>query len=122
MLIIDDEDVVRHAARATLEHSGYTVFEACDGQDGMDLFSRLHDRVSAVLLDLTMPRMSGFEVWRRLQSMRPEMPILISSGFDESEAALQFGGVASIEFLKKPYTAATLIRKVQGMLAKSESE
>jgi len=54
--------------------------------------------------------------------MRPEMPILISSGFDESEAVQQFGDVASIEFLKKPYTAATLIRKVQGMLAKSKSE
>jgi signal transduction histidine kinase len=120
VLIIDDEDVVRRAARATLEHAGFTVFEACDGRDGTDLFARLHDRVSAVLLDLTMPGLSGFGVWRYIRELRPEIPVMISSGFDESEARKQFGVDAAIEFLKKPYTAATLTRKMHLLLANSE--
>ena len=77
---------MRRAARATLEHFGYTVFEASDGRDGADLFSRLHDRISAVLLDLTMPRMDGHEVWRYIRRVRPDMKIIVSSGFDEAEA------------------------------------
>jgi signal transduction histidine kinase/ActR/RegA family two-component response regulator len=116
ILIIDDEDVVRRAARATLEHFGYSVFEASDGRDGADLFSRLHDRISAVLLDLTMPRMDGHEVWRYIRRIRPDMKIIVSSGFDESEAMRQFSETSGLEFIQKPYTATALVRKIRGAL------
>jgi two-component system, cell cycle sensor histidine kinase and response regulator CckA len=116
ILLIDDEDLVRHAARAALEHAGFTVFEACDGQDGTDLFSRLHDRVSAVLVDLTMPRLDGHGVWEYIRRLRPDMRVIISSGFDESEAMRQFGSDPSLAFLQKPYTAAALTEKIRGVL------
>jgi len=116
VLIIDDEDVVRRAARATLEHFGYNVFEASDGRDGADLFSRLHDRISAVLLDLTMPRMDGHEVWRYIRRVRPDMKIIISSGFDEAEAMRQFTETSGLEFIQKPYTATALVRKIRGAI------
>jgi two-component system, cell cycle sensor histidine kinase and response regulator CckA len=110
VLIIDDEDVVR---RATLEHFGYNVFEASDGRDGADLFSRLHDRISAVLLDLTMPRMDGHEVWRYIRRVRPDMKIIVSSGFDEAEAMRQFTETSGLDFIQKPYTATALVRKIR---------
>jgi signal transduction histidine kinase len=116
ILIIDDEDVVRRAARATLEHFGYTVFEASDGRDGADLFSRLHDRISAVLLDLTMPRMDGHEVWRYIRRIRPDMKIIVSSGFDEAEAMRQFSEASGVDFIQKPYTASSLVRKIRSTL------
>ncbi len=116
ILIIDDEDVVRRAARATLEHFGYIVFEASDGRDGADLFSRLHDRISAVLLDLTMPRMDGHEVWRYIRRVRPDMKIIVSSGFDEAEALKQFTESTGLEFIQKPYTASALVRKIRAAL------
>jgi two-component system cell cycle sensor histidine kinase/response regulator CckA len=116
ILVIDDEDVVRRAARAALEHFGYTVFEASDGRDGADLFSRLHDRVSMVLLDLTMPRMDGHEVWRYIRRLRPDMKILVMSGFDEAEAKRQFSESAGLDFIQKPYTATALARKIRSVL------
>ena len=116
VLIIDDEDVVRHAARAALEHHGFTVFEASDGQDGADLFSRLHDRLSAVLLDLSMPRMNGGAVWEYIRRVRPDMRVLVSSGFDESEAMKPFGGDPALTFIQKPYTAASLLEKMGQVL------
>jgi two-component system, cell cycle sensor histidine kinase and response regulator CckA len=112
VLIVDDEDLVRRAARATLEHFGYTVFEAADGRDGADLFSRLHGRISAVLLDLTMPRMDGYNVWRYIRRICPDMAVIISSGFEESEAMRQFAEDPALLFLKKPFTAASLVRKI----------
>ena len=116
ILIIDDEDLVRHAARATLEHFGYTVFEASDGRDGTDLFSRLHDRISAVLLDLTMPHMDGHEVWRYIRHLRPDMRVVVSSGFEESDAMRQFSEDPGLFFIKKPYTASALVRKFRSIL------
>src|SRR5262249_24706670 len=110
VLIIDDEEMVRRAARAALEHYGYTVFEATDGRDGIELFSRLHDRVAAVLLDLTMPRMDGQEVWLNIREMRPDMAVVVSSGYDEMEARRQFSEVPDLHFLKKPYTANALVK------------
>jgi signal transduction histidine kinase len=116
ILIIDDEDVVRRTARATLEHFGYTIFEAGDGRDGADLFSRLHDRVSAVLLDLTMPHMDGHDVWSYIRRVRPDMRVIISSGYEEADAMKHFGEDPALLFLKKPYTATSLVRTVRTAL------
>jgi CheY-like chemotaxis protein len=121
VLIIDDEDVVRRAARATLEHFGFTVFEACDGHDGADLFSRLHDRISVVLLDLTMPRMDGHEVWKYIRRIRPDMQIVISSGFEQSDALKQFAGEPGLHFIQKPYTATALVHAIQSVLDRRAS-
>ncbi len=96
--------------------SATRVFEASDGRDGADLFSRLHDRVSCVLLDLTMPHMDGYEVWRYIHRIRPDMKVVISSGFDESEARRQFAEAPALDFIQKPYTAAALVRKIRAAL------
>jgi len=116
ILLVDDEDVVRRTARTALEFQGYTVFEAADGRDGADLFSRLHDRLSAVLLDLTMPHMDGHDVWRYIRRLRPDMKIIISSGFEESDAMKHFDVEPELHFIKKPYTAAALAAKLRQVL------
>jgi two-component system, cell cycle sensor histidine kinase and response regulator CckA len=116
ILVIDDEEVVRRAARVALEHAGYTVFEASSGPDGADLFTRVHDRISAVLLDLTMPRMDGREVRRCIRRIRADMKIIISSGYEESYAMKQFSDDPSLTFLKKPYTAQRLVGKMREVL------
>jgi signal transduction histidine kinase len=120
ILVIDDEDLVRRAARSTLEHFGHTVFEASSGRDGADLFSRLHDRISAVLLDLTMPRMDGRDVWRYIRRVRPDMRVIITSGFEESDAMKQFAEDPGLIFLKKPFTAASLGSKIQQALERKD--
>jgi DNA-binding NtrC family response regulator len=104
--------VVRRTARTALENFGYTVFEAANGRDGADLFSRLHDRISAVLLDLTMPYMDGHETWRYIRRLRPDMRVIISSGFEESDAMKQFTEEPGLSFIQKPYTAAALLRTI----------
>jgi len=64
-----------------------------------------------------MPRMDGHEVWRFIRRVRPDMKIVISSGFDESEAMKQFTDDPSLEFIQKPYTASSLVRRVRCSLA-----
>jgi two-component system, cell cycle sensor histidine kinase and response regulator CckA len=116
ILVIDDEPLVRSIAKSTLEHFGYSVFEAEDGARGVELFRQLQDDIALVLLDLTMPEMSGEEAFALLRQAQPDLPVILSSGYNESEATRRFAGKGVNGFLKKPYTAETLAERVKSVL------
>jgi PAS domain S-box-containing protein len=113
VLVIDDESVVRRTAKAMLERYGYTVVLAENGQEGVDLFRVLADKVAVVLLDMTMPVRSGEETFRELKLIRPEVRVILSSGYNEVEAIRRFTGKGLAGFLQKPYSAAALGEKVR---------
>jgi signal transduction histidine kinase len=119
VLVIDDEQLVRATAKSALQHFGYIVHEAEDGASGVDLFREIHHQIALVLLDLTMPEMSGEEVFELLRQIQPDIPVIVSSGYDESEATRRFAGKGVSGFLKKPYTAETLAERVKSVLAAS---
>jgi DNA-binding NtrC family response regulator len=105
---VDDEDVVRRIARNSLEGKGYRVLLAENGQIAADLFAKAADRISLVLLDLTMPVMNGEQTFQRLQRIRPGVKVILTSGYDEADATGRFAGTSLAGFLQKPYTAAQL--------------
>ncbi len=108
VLVIDDEEIVRRTAQATLERFGYEVVVAEDGQQGLDTFRRIADRVDVVLLDMTMPVLSGEETFRELRMIRPDIKVILSSGYNEVEAIRHFTGKGLAGFVQKPYTSARL--------------
>ncbi len=99
-----------------LERYGYTVYEAENGKEGVDLFRELGNRVSLVLLDMTMPVMSGTEAFRQLKMIDPNTPVILSSGYNEVEAVQRFTGKGLADFIQKPYSTATLTAKVRDVL------
>jgi PAS domain S-box-containing protein len=113
VLVIDDEEIVRSVARRALECCGYAVLTAEDGERGLELFQRNADRIRCVVLDLTMPGMSGEETLLRLKSLRAEAPVVLSSGFSEVEVVRRFEGKGLAGFIQKPYKAVTLLKKVR---------
>ncbi len=112
VLVIDDEDIVRSIAEGVLSRCGLKVLTANGGVEGMDVFRRKQSEISIVLLDLTMPDMSGEEVLRELQAIRPDVKVLLSSGYSELEIKARFSGKRLAGFVQKPYTAAALKEKV----------
>jgi PAS domain S-box-containing protein len=116
ILVIDDEGAVRQTAKSALESYGYNVVVAENGKEGVDLFHELGDEVAAVLLDMTMPVMSGEEALMHLQSARQDVPVVLSSGYDEDEATRLFTGKGLAGFVQKPYTAACLAEKMKVVL------
>ena len=116
ILVIDDEEAVRQTAKSALESYGYHVVVAQNGKEGVDLFSELGDEVAAVLLDMTMPVMSGEEALMRLKRIRRNVPVVLSSGYDEAEATRLFTGKGLAGFVQKPYTAAGLAEKMKVVL------
>jgi CheY-like chemotaxis protein len=114
ILVADDEAIVRRAAKSALERQGYRVLLAENGREAVDLVRS--EEVSLVLLDLTMPLLGGEDALRELWRVRPDVKIVLSSGFNEAEAIQRFAGQRLSGFIQKPYTAAQLAAKVKTVL------
>ena len=116
ILVVDDEELVRNMARSTLDRYGYTVEVASDGNDAVEKFGARPGAFAAVLLDLTMPNLNGEDALRSIRRIHPHIPVVLSSGFTESEALKRFVDLGLSGFLQKPYTAGALARKMKQAL------
>lgn len=117
VLVVDDEEIVRHFAKQALQRYGYEVLLAEDGSSAIDIMRQAGDRISLVLLDLTMPGMDGVETLPQLKRLRPDVRILLTSGYSEAEASERFAGQDLAGFIQKPYTAAKLAERVKQVCA-----
>jgi len=117
VLVVDDETVVRSMARAALERHGYEVVLAENGRQAIDLFSRNPMQFSLVVLDLSMPGMSGVQTLPELRRARPEIPVLITSGYTESQTLGMFAGQKVSGFLQKPFSSQFLVARIGAALA-----
>jgi signal transduction histidine kinase/CheY-like chemotaxis protein len=116
ILVVDDEESVRVAVRHMLEFVGYTVIAASEGAEALRLYQEHAAKISAVVLDLTMPRMSGGEVLHELRNIDPDVKVLLSSGYDVSDVAKQLNDEESVAFIQKPYRMSQLHEKVRRLL------
>jgi len=117
VLVVDDEEIVRATACHTLQRYGYQSIAAENGAAALEAYKASGGAVSLVLLDLTMPVMSGEETLRQLQLLNPGVKVLLTSGYNEVEAIQRFAGKGLAGFIQKPYTAAALAEKVKEVLA-----
>ncbi len=116
ILVVDDDEAVRSVAKRVLERAGFQVLTAVDGVEGVEVFGAHKEKIRAVLLDVTMPRMGGEETFRRLRQMAPEVRVLLSSGYSEQEATSVFAGKGLAGFLEKPFTTASLLERLRSVL------
>lgn len=110
-LIIDDEPALRSVMRRLLTRIGYGVLDAPGGQEGLDLLDERPD-ISCVLLDLTMPGLSGEETLRRIRARRPALPVVIMSGYTAQEIRERLDEPQSVGVLEKPFRLADLRRVI----------
>jgi CheY-like chemotaxis protein len=116
ILLVEDEDVVRHLEREVLTSSGYTVLDARGPNQAIELSSTYPGVIHLLLTDVVMPDMNGPELARRLAVGRPEMKVIFASGYT-AEAFVQRGIVQPDgEFLAKPLTPASIGHKVRDVL------
>jgi PAS domain S-box-containing protein len=120
VLVVDDEDLVRRLAAASLEAQGYTVLQAENGQEALDVYAREGHRIDLVVLDLTMPIVSGHEAFRHLLNLNPRVNVLFASGYaveelSELEKELMAG------FVRKPYRPNDLVVAVETAIQQNSS-
>jgi PAS domain S-box-containing protein len=119
ILVVDDEEMVRRLATAALQARGYTVLQAEDGQQALDVYARERERIALVILDLTMPIVSGHEAFRHLLNLNPRVNVLFASGYaveelSELEKELMAG------FVRKPYRPNELVAAVEEALLQGD--
>jgi len=104
VLVVEDEDMVRHMMESMLRRIGYEVMAAGSGAEAVDIF-RLHQKkIKLVVSDLSMPGMNGWDTLAALRKMRPDIPVILASGYDEAGAmGSGDGSVKPNAFLHKPF-------------------
>jgi two-component system cell cycle sensor histidine kinase/response regulator CckA len=116
LLVIDDEEQVRAVLVAMLKVCGFTATAAADGATGLDLFRAKPDLYDVVVLDLLMPGMGGEQVFHLLRAIRPDIRVLLVSGYSEGDILGRLGGGPALGFLAKPFTRAALEGKLREVL------
>ena len=117
ILLVDDDDAVREVTAAILEDLGYLVRTAENGQAALDELDRC-SRLDLMMVDVAMPGMSGVDLTRAVQQRRPDMPVLLVTGYADSDA---ISTVGEDRIVLKPFRNEDLARKIRTALGGGEN-
>ncbi len=117
VLIGDDEESVRERLGAAMDLMGFTVLTASDGREGVEVFRRECDRIQLVILDMTMPHLDGEQTFLEMRRIRPGVPTILCSGYDEQTVAGDFVDKGLASFIQKPCPYQQLKDAVRRALA-----
>jgi CheY-like chemotaxis protein len=116
VLVVEDEDAVRSLICGILKRQGYTVLRAKNGGEALLVCEQHAGKISLMISDITMPGMNGVELARRFSTIRPEMKVLLMSGYAEGAILHQRVLPEDVPFLEKPFVPQDLARKVREIL------
>lgn len=114
-LVVDDEPMVRRITTRLLEAGGWTVHSADSGDAAIALMRQHGDSIVAALVDLTMPGMNGVETTRALRQIKPDVQVVLSSGFAPDADSI-LAADPSLRFIAKPFTGAELLAALDGTM------
>ncbi len=117
VLVVDDEEAVRSIAATVLEMHGATSLTAASGDAALELLRTRGEQIALVLLDLTMPGINGEETLRRMRMLGARQPVILMSGYSETETMQRSTNLGVAGFIQKPFEVATLLARTKAFLA-----
>src|SRR5436853_2959540 len=118
ILVVDDEENIRHTLRGVLADEGYDVLEAPDGRRALELLEHTAPRLAIV--DVWMPEVDGIELVERMRTQAPGIPVIVLSGHGSIETAVRVIRLGAFDFLEKPFPLDALLSVVGRALADGE--
>ena len=116
VLLVDDEQFVRELGARILTKHGYTVLQAVNGREALDLFGKERSQISLVILDLIMPEMGGTECLKELLKIDPQVNVLVASGYSADASVKETVQMGAKGFVTKPFRVKDLLRDVRKVL------
>jgi two-component system cell cycle sensor histidine kinase/response regulator CckA len=116
VLLAEDEPAVRTLAAQVLRDLGYTVLEASNGDEALQIAQARRETIDLLLTDMVMPRMGGRALVERLMALRPDIIVVLMSGYTNSATVHEHTPLRGVTFLQKPFLPATLAHKVREAL------
>ena len=120
VLVVDDEEMIRTIGEKVLRRAGYDVITAATGRQAVDLFAKQPERIAVVLIDISMPDMTGIETIRELRAISPTIPCIISSGHNIVPGDIPDDIANNIELLQKPYRSQALAAVVKSLISRQK--
>ncbi|MFZ0546772.1 MAG: response regulator [Candidatus Promineifilaceae bacterium] len=117
ILLVDDEPTVRNSISEILQLKGFEVILAENGQRALEIYEKEAPDIGLILLDMTMPGLSGMETLKKIREQDMELPIILLSGFGQDEIDGESSEMLKTQFLRKPFKVAVLIQTIQDSLA-----
>lgn len=114
ILVVDDEDALRTVLSSELASEGYEVRTAADGQEAIAELEK--DSYELMLLDIKMPRMTGFEVLKYVKEKHPKTKVVMLTGFADLKNALESKKLGAEDFVSKPYDLVDLLTTIERVL------
>ena len=115
ILFIDDEESILEIGRLMLEHAGYQVITALDGETALATY-KSDSNMAVVVLDLSLPGMSGRQILEGILAINPQQKVIVSSGFDNSSSARELMQLGVDGFLPKPYRMECIVNKIREVI------
>ena len=116
ILLVDDEEMVLEVGARMLEKLHYAVLTAENGHDAVALFARHSDQIVLVILDMNMPGMSGGVVFEELRKLKPDVKILLTSGYGLDGQTRKLLASGGCDFVQKPFSISALTQKLSEIL------
>jgi two-component system, cell cycle sensor histidine kinase and response regulator CckA len=120
VLVVDDEPQVRKILGDMLEHGHYSVIRAGDGEEAIEVFRREADSIDCVLLDLSMPKLDGEEVFQELRKIREDVRVVLISGYAEQEILDRFHGTGLAGVVQKPARRQILLSRIATAVGRTD--
>jgi two-component system CheB/CheR fusion protein len=119
ILLVEDEDLLRDAVVSLLEAEGYRVLTARDGLEAVDRHAAHRDEISAVILDLGLPKLGGWEAFLRMKALDPALKAIVASGNLDRERRTEMRDQGLLASLRKPYAPEEILKTVRRVLARA---
>ncbi|RPI02545.1 MAG: hybrid sensor histidine kinase/response regulator [Ignavibacteriae bacterium] len=116
VLLIEDETALLEIVQLLLDSNGYKVYAAHDGKEAVDVFEHHAQEIDLVLTDMGLPEMTGLDVYKKLAVLRPDIAVIVASGFFEPTVKSELEKIGAKGFIQKPYSPDEVLRKVREVL------
>lgn len=110
VLIVDDEELMREVTSIMIEENGGKVLTAVDGLDAVEVFAENRGKIDCIFMDVSMPRMNGYEAFLEIKKIDPDIPVLVVSGLRMMPEVEELQKSGQIDFLSKPFHEVELIK------------
>jgi two-component system, cell cycle sensor histidine kinase and response regulator CckA len=116
VLVVEDEQLMRRLLERILSSQDTSVLLAADGQEALDIYRDHRGEINVVLLDLGLPKISGWEVFNYLKQQNPDLCIVVASGYMEPDVKSRMHDAGVEHFIEKPYRLDQLVQTLYGVM------